>query len=235
MAGTLYIVATPIGHLSDMSPRAAQILGAVDFVLAEDTRVVLKLLNHHGIRKRLYSYSEHSSKKKDAAILRALTAGKSCALVSDAGTPAVSDPGARLIAKAVDSNIPVVPIPGPSAVTALVSVFGRPETPFHFWGFFPVKRKKQTQLMDCIDKIPGIHVFFESPFRILKTLAKHFRCRDDLYMVVGREMTKVHETFYRGRPVAVYEALKADRVKGEFCVGVAKCNLSGVSKKVNGA
>lgn len=222
MTGTLYIVATPIGNLTDTSERSKTVLGSVDFILAEDTRVTLKLLSHFQIKKKIYSYSEHSSDTKDTVILENLQQGMSYALVSDAGTPSISDPGARLIQKVIAANITVVPIPGPSAVTTLLSVFGPPQKNFHFWGYFPEKLKRQTELMHFIDEIPGIHVFFESPYRVIKVLEKYFASRDDFYMVVGREMTKQFETFYRGTPSIVLESLKADMVKGEFCVGVLR-------------
>ncbi|MBF0107539.1 MAG: 16S rRNA (cytidine(1402)-2'-O)-methyltransferase [Deltaproteobacteria bacterium] len=222
MTPTLYIVATPIGNLKDCSLRFKEVLESVDFVLAEDPRVTLKLLNHAGLKKKVYSYSEHSSPQKEEAVIKNLLAGMSYALISDAGTPAVSDPGARLVARAVTNGISVVPVCGPSAVMALISVFGVPETAFHFWGFFPKKNKKALQIIDHIEKIEGIHVFFESPYRILKTLKSHFVDKADYHMVVGREMTKQHETFYRGTPAEVLQVLSNDTVKGEFCVGVIK-------------
>lgn len=223
--GTLTIVATPIGNLSDLSPRTVDALQAADYILAEDTRVVLKILNHCGLSKKLFSYSEHSSTVKEDAVLSELLAGKSYALVSDAGTPAVSDPGARLVQRVLANGITVVPISGPSAVTTLISVFGVPETFFHFWGFFPIKKKKQRQMLDYFSTIPGVHVFFESPFRILKTCESCFADRADFHMVIGREMTKQFETFYRGTPAQVIEQLKSGVVKGEFCVGVLRGEL----------
>ena len=228
--GSLFIVATPIGNLSDISPRTVNALQQADYVLAEDTRRILKILNHCGLSKKLFSYSEHSSTVKEDAVLAELLAGKSYALVSDAGTPAVSDPGARLVQKDITQAITVVPISGPSAVTTLMSVFGVPETFFHFWGFFPIKKKKQRQMVDYYSTIPGVHVFFESPFRILKTLEACFADRADFHMVIGREMTKQFETFYRGTPAQVLEQLKAGVVKGEFCVGVVR-ELSSVVRR----
>lgn len=222
MPGTLYIVATPIGNLKDVSERALETLKEVDYILAEDTRVTVKLLNHYGIKKKLYSYSEHSSATKEETVIQELNQGKNYALVSDAGTPAISDPGARLVGKVLQENLSVIPIPGPSSVTSLMSVFGVPESSFHFWGFFPIKNKKKKQLIEYINEIPGVHVFFESPYRIIKTLEQHFVERDEFYMVIGREMTKQFETFYRGKPRQVLEALQQDKIKGEFCVGVIK-------------
>jgi 16S rRNA (cytidine1402-2'-O)-methyltransferase len=222
LTGTLYIVATPIGNLGDLSLRLKTCFEEVDFILAEDTRVTLKLLNHLEIKKKLYSYQEHSSEQKGDRIVEQLIEGKSYALVSDAGTPAVSDPGARLVQKALENDIAVVPIPGPSAVTTLVSIMGIRETSFHFWSFFPIKKKKQRILCEHIANIPGIHIFFESPMRIIKTLNAYFVDQEDYYMVVGREMTKKFETFYRGTPMEVREQIESDETKGEFCVGVVK-------------
>lgn len=222
MSGTLYVVATPIGHLGDLSARVVETLKSVDYILAEDTRVTLNILRHAGIEKRLISYSEHSSDKKDEVILANLNNGESYALVSDAGTPAVSDPGARLVGLAVKNQIPVVPVPGPSAVSTIVSVFGVPSNSFHFWGFFPQKKIRQTELLKLFEDVPGIHVFFESPFRIEKTLRDAFGDRADFHMVLGREMTKKFETYYRGTPAEVLTALKADQIKGEFCVAVMR-------------
>lgn len=220
MSGTLYVVATPIGNLGDISPRARETLQSVDFILAEDTRVTLKLLRHFGIERPLLSYSEHSSPQKEERILLELAAGRSYALVSDAGTPAVSDPGARLVGLAAAREIAVVPIPGPSAVSALVSVFGAPAASHHFWGFFPHKKIRQRELISKFQALAGIHVFFESPFRIEKTLRDCFLPHQDLYLVIGREITKSFETFYRGRPAQVLELVLAQPLKGEFVVGV---------------
>ena len=217
----LFIIATPIGNLQDFTDRARQIMGEVDVILAEDTRVTRKLLSAFEIPARVISFHEHSSDDKVQKIVSEMDDGHTYALVSDAGTPAVSDPGAKLIDAVLQSEHDVIPIPGVSAVTTLVSVFGKPETFFHFWGFFPIKNKKKNQLMDWMQTIPGIHVFFESPFRILKTLEKYFT-DEGWHVVVGREMTKKFETFYRGTPFEVMEALKADSTKGEFCVGVIK-------------
>ncbi len=220
--GSLYIVATPIGNLGDMTQRASDILKLVDYVLAEDTRVTLKLTNHLGLKKRMFAYTDHASEAQEEKIIQELQSGKNIALVSDAGTPCISDPGAQLLKKVLAEDIEVIPVSGPSSVSTLISVFGAPSLSYHFWGFFPIKRKKQRDLMDRIDSIPGIHVFFESPYRILKTLDKFFLTKDNYHMVIGREMTKLHETYYRGTPKEVLDQLGRDKVKGEFCVGVMK-------------
>jgi 16S rRNA (cytidine1402-2'-O)-methyltransferase len=222
MTGTLHIVATPIGNLDDLSPRAVETLKAVDYVLAEDTRVTLNLLRHAGVEKRLISYSEHSSEAKDKVIIDNLLNGESYALVSDAGTPGVSDPGARIVGLALEAGIPVLPIPGPSAVTAIVSVFGMPAPSFHFWGFFPQKKIRQRELLEWFDKVPGVHVFFESPFRVLKMFETCLLPLEGFKVAVGREMTKKFETYHHGTSSEVFAAISKGPVKGEFCVAVMK-------------
>lgn len=222
MSGELYMVATPIGNLEDITLRAVSILKSVDIVLCEDTRVTLKLLRHLQIEKRLISYHENSSEAKDDKIIQELQEGVTYALVSDAGTPAVSDPGGRLVAKARAAGISVIPIPGASAVSSLVSVFGVRESVYHFWGFFPQKKKKKTELLENINNLKGLHVFFESPYRVEKTLSEWFLGHDDLLVMVGREMTKQHETFHVGTPSEVLASLGSDTIKGEFCVGIMK-------------
>lgn len=219
MNGSLYIVATPIGNLDDLTKRATEVLNKVDFILAEDTRVTLKLLNHVGVKKPIHSYTDYASLKKEEKIVEELKSGRSCALVSDAGTPAVSDPGAKLVDAALKAGVEVVPIPGASSVTALMSVFGRSIIHFHFWGFFPQKKTKQAKLVTHFMTLEGVHIFFESPYRIVKTL-KLLQNHPELYLVVGREMTKKFETFYRGKAAEVVPAIEADGHRGEFCVGV---------------
>lgn len=227
MSGVLYIVATPIGNLGDLSSRALETLKHVDGILAEDPRQTLKLLNRFGIQKKIYPYTDHASEEQHQRILEELTGGKSFALVSDAGTPGISDPGARLVEFLIFENSthrgPIIPIPGPCAVSTLLSVFGKSAQSFHFWGFFPKKPGEAKKQLAVFEQVPGIHVFFESPHRILKTLERYLAPLDDsYYIVIGREITKKHETFYRGSPKEVAEAVKQGSTKGEFCIGVMK-------------
>lgn len=222
MSGTLYVAATPIGNLADTSARLRTTLERVDIILAEDTRVTMKLTAYLGLSKRLISYFEHSSDSKDQRIIEELLSGTNYALVSDAGTPAVSDPGARLVAQAVAAGIEVVPIPGPSAASTIVSIFGVPSASYHFWGFFPQKNKRRQEMIHFFDTVPGVHVFFESPFRIIKMLNACFAGRNDFHMVVGREMTKQFETFARGTPDEVLVKLQNEPIKGEFTIGVIR-------------
>lgn len=219
MSGVLYIVATPIGNLKDLTPRALETFEAVDFILAEDPRVTLRLLNHHNIQKKVIPFSDHATDSKIQKVIDNLLEGESYALVSDAGTPAVSDPGADLVGAAQANDITVVPVVGASAVTAIVSVFGKPAPSFHFWGFWPRKLKKRTELKELFQTIDGIHVFFESPYRIQKTLEADFL---DLncHMVVGRELTKKFETLIQGAPSEIFDKLAQNPLKGEFVVAL---------------
>ncbi len=197
-SGILYIIATPIGNLEDITLRALRILKEVDFIAAEDTRHTKKLLSHYGIRKPLTSYHEHNERAKSNELIRRLQNGSAVALVSDAGTPLLSDPGFRLVKQAVESSIPVVPVPGPSALTALLSASGLPTDSFVFEGFLPNKktarRERLTQLRDENRTI----VLYESPHRMQETLQDIFEILGDRELVLGRELTKVHEEILRG-------------------------------------
>jgi len=213
----LYVVATPIGNLDDLSPRALSVLKNVDLILAEDTRVVKKLLNRFDIRKPVLSYHQHSSLKKTNYILELLREGKNLALVSDSGTPGISDPGNKLISKITESlgdMITIVPIPGPSALTAAASISGVPMDKFLFLGFPPTKRKRSKFFQEIANsKYPVI--FYESPYRIVKTLKE---LPQERKIVVCRELTKIYETVYRGTPKEVLTQLEKDKIKGEFVV-----------------
>ena len=208
----LYIVATPIGNLDDITKRALEILRGVDLILCEDTRVTQKLLNHFGINKPLQSYHQHSDTKKLDYIAKILQEGKNIALVSDSGTPGVSDPGNELINK-LTNNIESVPIPGPSAVTAITSVAGIPMNKFLFLGFPPHKKGRKTMFKEIAEsKYPVI--IYESVHRIIKTL-KELQTLHDFDIVVGRELTKKFETIYRGK---ISEIIPQIELKGEFVI-----------------
>ncbi len=220
MSGTLYIAGTPIGNRDDMTFRLKSTLQEIDAILAEDPRQTLKLLEKLEIKKPLHVCNEHTSPDRLKTYVEHLIQGKNLAFVSDAGTPGVSDPGAKLVALALEHDIAIVPIPGPSAVTTLVSVMGALVPGFHFWGFFPQKKIRQQELLTWMEQIEGIHVFFESPFRVIKTLESCFLAKPDWTIVIGREMTKQHEEFIRGNPQEVLLLLQKGVVKGEFCIGV---------------
>jgi len=231
--GILYIVATPIGNLEDLTFRALRILSEVDLILSEDTRVTKKLLDHYQIKTPTLSYHQYSKLQKTEYIINLLKEGKNLALVSDAGTPGISDPGNKLIHKILESTegnplqIKIIPIPGPSAVTAAVSVSGFPMDKFVFMGFPPAKKKRKKFFEEVlISKYPVI--FYESPHRIIKTLEElrnSIICHDrisKLQVVVCRELTKKFETIYRGKIAEVVKKIEKDKIKGEFVVIVGK-------------
>lgn len=217
--GILSIVATPIGNLDDLTIRAKQALDQADFVLCEDTRVSRVLLDRHGIAKPLVSYHQHSRIQRIDEILRWLGQGKSGVVISDAGTPGIADPGNLLVARAIEAGIQVVPIPGPSALTALLSVAGLPVERFIFLGFLPHKKSRLTLFREMAgSKYPT--VFFESTHRIMKTLEQLETHCPNARLVVGRELTKAFEEVLRGTPAQVRKTLESDvkRQKGEFVV-----------------
>jgi len=221
---TLYVVATPIGNLEDLTLRALRILKEVDLILCEDTRRTQKLLNFYQIKKKLLSYHQHSKLKRIEEIIDLLKRGKNLALVSDSGTPSISDPGGKLIEKIFETfgdSVKIVPIPGPSAITSIASISGFPMDKFLFLGFLPKKKKKKEFLEEILkSKYPVI--FFESPYRILKTLEELEILNPDFKIVVARELTKKFETIYRGKVGEVKEKIKKDKIKGEFTIVVFK-------------
>ncbi|MCX6811071.1 MAG: 16S rRNA (cytidine(1402)-2'-O)-methyltransferase [Candidatus Berkelbacteria bacterium] len=221
--GTLYIVATPIGNMGDITKRAVETLSTVDFVACEDTRVAGGLLHQLNIKKELVSIHQHSSEEKIGHIIRELETGKSVAYVSDNGTPGISDPGQKLV-KAIQqySNLTILPVPGPSAVTAAISVSGLVEKEFYFVGFLPKKKGRETKfkwlkLLDCSI------VIYESAQRLEKTLLdiKKF-LGDNTEVFIAREMTKKFEENWGGNIVEIINDLKSHTIKGEFVLIVRK-------------
>jgi len=216
----LFIIATPIGNLQDFSFRALETLKEVDLILCEDTRVTKKLLDHYKIEKPVLSYHQHSKLQKINYILELLNSGKNLALVSDAGTPGISDPGNLLIKEVVEKlreKVKIIPVPGPSAVTTAASISGFPMDKFLFLGFPPKKRKRQKFFKEVIEsKYPVI--FYESPYRILKSLNDLKILNPELEIFVARELTKKFETIYRGKIEEVLQKIEKDKVLGEFVV-----------------
>lgn len=215
---TLYLVATPIGNLRDITLRAIDTLSCVDLILAEDTRKTKKLLVTYKIEKPLESFHEHNENFKINAVLAKLKSGKSIALVSDAGTPSVSDPGYKLVRESIREGIKIVPIPGPNAaITALVAS-GLPTDQFLFLGYFPKKKGKQDKILEQIELIssqkPTTIIFYESPYRVPKTLSILANKFPKMEVVIARELTKIHEEFIRG--TASELAKKDIKLKGEF-------------------
>ncbi len=216
-AGVLYVVSTPIGNLEDITLRALRVLKEVDLIACEDTRRSRKLLSHYGINKPLVSYYGPREARKVSCILEPLREGKRVALVTDAGTPLLSDPGWRLVREAIDGGIPVVPVPGPSSVLAALVASGLPLKPFTFWGFPPRRKGELRSFLRETASFPGVHVFFESPRRILTTLEVMCREWGERRVVVARELTKVHEEFIRGSLSWVKgELASREEVKGEL-------------------
>lgn len=220
----LYIVATPIGNLEDITLRALRILREVDFVLAEDTRVTKKLLDRYEIDTPLISYHHHSDERKMREIGAMLGKGKNLALVTDAGTPGISDPGNKLIeylAGAIHESslrdIQIVPIPGPSALTAMLSVSGFPTDNFVFLGFPPHKKGRQKYFKEVLEQDKTV-AFYESCYRIVKALEYLQEIGLDREVMVGKELTKQFESFYRGNISEVLEQVKNSTVKGEYVV-----------------
>ena len=231
----LYIVATPIGNLKDISLRALEVLKGVDLILCEDTRVTKRLLNCYNIKTPVLSYHQHSQIKKINYILDLLKQGKNLALVSDSGTPGISDPGNKLIEKIEELSSPVgelssskiSPVPGPSALAAAASVSGFPMNRFIFMGFPPAKKKRKKFFQEIISsKYPMI--FYESPYRVLKTLGELELSSPGLEIVVCRELTKKFETIYRGK---IEEIIKKINPQGEFVVVVNR--LYNIKKVAN--
>jgi len=223
MSGKLYVVGTPIGNLMDITKRALEVLKSVDLVLCEDTRVTKKLMIHYEIDIPTLSYHQHSSEEKKLEILKALLDGKNIALVTDAGTPGISDPGNELIdfLFEADEKLQVVPIPGPSALASTLSVSGFDVNKFVFLGFMPKKGK--TKLFKWLKEGKIAFCFYESPNRLIKTLgeiSEYFG--SDKQVVVGRELTKIYEEIKRGEVKKIIEYFKENTLKGEVCVVVEK-------------
>lgn len=221
---TLYIVATPIGNLGDITLRALDALKLVDLILCEDTRVTKKLLSHYGVEKPLFSYHQHSKLEKTERIIELLRGGRNLALVSDAGTPGISDPGNELIKKITetpDLAAQIVPIPGPSAATCAASVSGFPMDRFLFMGFPPAKRKRKKFFEEVLNSKYSV-IFYESPYRIIKTLnelqIEAKTCNLEPKIVVCRELTKKFETIYRGEIEKVAQEIEKYKIRGEFVV-----------------
>jgi 16S rRNA (cytidine1402-2'-O)-methyltransferase len=217
--GALYLVATPIGNLDDITLRAIRVLRDADVVACEDTRHTRGLLAHLGVRTATLSLHEHNERERIPQILDLLRAGKQVALVSDAGTPVVSDPGAALVAAAAREGLPVVPIPGPSAVTAAVGLADFPAAQFAFVGFLPRQRAARRRLLEGLTGLPMAPVLFETPHRLREALADLAEAFGDRRMLLARELTKVHEQVLRGTAAEILAALD-DVPRGEVTLVV---------------
>jgi 16S rRNA (cytidine1402-2'-O)-methyltransferase len=225
-SGILYLVATPLGNLEDITLRALKTLTEVDLIAAEDTRKSKKLLNHYQIKTPLTSYFEHTSFKKTQSLLSQLKRGKDIALISEAGTPSISDPGYKLTKRAIENSINVIPIPGASALIAALSASGLPTHSFIFEGFIPRKHGKRKNLFLSLHDQPRTLIFYESPRRLLSTLKDLFEVLGDRHIVIARELTKVFEEMIRGRTSEVIAHLEDKTIKGEITILVSKASSS---------
>jgi len=212
--GVLYVVGTPIGNLGDLSPRAKETLSGVDFIAAEDTRVTMKLLQRFDIHKPMISYFEHNKQEHGKVILQRVLAGESCALVSDAGMPAISDPGETLVAQCVAAGVTVYAVPGPTALTAALAISGMPTGRFTFEGFLSInKNNRHAHLLSLCDETRTM-VFYEAPHKLQKTLRDMKRVLGDRKIALARELTKIHEEVIR---TTFTEAIRlAKEPKGEY-------------------
>ncbi|MGK9367724.1 16S rRNA (cytidine(1402)-2'-O)-methyltransferase [Melioribacter sp. Ez-97] len=216
-SGKIYVVATPIGNLKDITFRAVEVLKNVDFIVCEDTRVSGILLSHYCIEKRLKVLNARNESRTIDDIIEEVKSGKDCALISDAGTPLISDPGSRLINRAVAENITVAPAPGPSALTAALSISGLPSSSFVFDGFLPQKKGRQKKL-EQLSRENRTIVLYESTYRIEKLLKELSEYMPERTVVVCRELTKKFEEVWRGKPSELLEELPSKNIKGEFVV-----------------
>jgi 16S rRNA (cytidine1402-2'-O)-methyltransferase len=216
--GTLYIVATPIGNLEDITLRAIRILKEVDLIAAEDTRHTRHLLDKYSIESQLTSYHDHNKEEKAPVLVARLLEGKNIALVSDAGTPGISDPGYFLINLAIDQKIPVVPIPGPTAAIAALSISGLPTDNFLFEGFLPPKQLARMKRLQALAGEKRTLIFYEAPHKIIKTVGDMLEVLGDRRAVVTRELTKIHEETIRGTLSEILKRLAEGTIKGEFTI-----------------
>jgi 16S rRNA (cytidine1402-2'-O)-methyltransferase len=223
--GTLYVVATPIGNLEDITLRALRVLGSVDLIAAEDTRQTRKLLTHHGISRPLVSFHEHNQYRQALRLLGMLQEGNSIALVTDAGTPGISDPGYALLQVVLQHAVPIVPIPGPAAVITALSVAGLPMERFVFEGFLPPKGGKRRQRLEALSQESRTIVLYESPYRVLRLLQEIVTYLGaERRVVVARELTKRFEEIRRGTAAGLLAALQEHPVRGEYTVLIAGCS-----------
>ncbi len=227
--GTLYVVGTPIGNLDDLTPRALSVFAESDLVACEDTRRTGVILSRHGLVKRTISYHRFNETRRLPLLLEALRKGERIALATDGGTPGISDPGAILVRAARREGHRVIPVPGPSALTALLSVGGFDPGPFTFIGFLPHRKGERRRALLALRAEPRPLVFFESPQRIVAALGAAIEELGDREAVLGREMTKIHEEFIAGTLGSIRNALSGRRVKGEIALLVAGAGADGAS------
>jgi 16S rRNA (cytidine1402-2'-O)-methyltransferase len=227
--GRLFVVATPIGNLEDITVRALRILGEVDLIACEDTRQTAKLLNHYGIHRSTISYHQHNEASRAAELLGRLEQGAQIALVCDAGMPVISDPGHRLISMCLDRQIPVVPIPGPSAAIAALAVSGLPAENFVFLGFLPPRPLARRKALETLASEPRTLILYEAPHRLVDTIADALKYFGRRHAVIAREITKLHEEFLRGDLAELLVRVQQQPPRGEitFLIGPAPSEKTG--------
>ena len=218
MPGTLYLVATPIGNLADITHRALQVLKDVDLIACEDTRHTHKLLQHYGIQTKTISYHEHNEQQRAAQLIDSLQQGSDIAVVSDAGTPSISDPGFRLVRAAIENEIAVVPVPGPSALISALIAAGLPTDEFFFAGFLPPRSNARRARLGELQPVPGTLIFYEAPHRLAAALKDAHEILGEREAVVARELTKVHEEIRRGLLSELSKHYENEEPRGEIVV-----------------
>jgi 16S rRNA (cytidine1402-2'-O)-methyltransferase len=216
MAGTLYLVATPIGNLADITHRALEVLRDVDLIACEDTRHTHKLLRHYGIDTKTISYHEHNEQQRAEELIGLLKQGSDVAVVSDAGTPAISDPGFRLVRTAIENDVRIVPLPGPSALVAALVATGLPTDEFFFAGFLPARTGARRARLNELRAVPGTLIFYEAPHRLASSLRDAYEVLGEREAVVARELTKLHEEIRRGRLSELAEHYSTNEPRGEI-------------------
>src|SRR5829696_6094437 len=230
MPGTLYLVATPIGNLADITHRAIRVLNEVDLIACEDTRHTHKLLSHYGIHTKTISYHEYNDQQRAAELIERLKQGTNIAVVSDAGTPSISDPGFRLVRAAIENEIVIVPVPGPSAVIAALIAAGLPTDEFFFEGFLPSRVSARRARLAELQSVPGTLIFYEAPHRLAETLNDAYEILGEREAVVARELTKLHEEIRRGRLSELAAHYESDEnARGEIVVLIDRNVLGAAS------
>lgn len=220
--GTLYLCATPIGNLEDITPRVLRTLSEADIIAAEDTRHTLQLLNHFNIKGHLVRYDEHSKDKNGPKLLAELLDGKNIALVSDAGFPGIADPGEQLAREAIEAGVKVVPLPGANAALCALIASGLPSSPFFFGGFLPKSKKNRAEQLAAWKNIPSTIILYEAPHRIKDVLKEILSAWGDRKLAAARELTKLHEEFFRGSVSECLAWLDEQPPRGEFCLVIAR-------------
>lgn len=231
MPGTLYLVATPIGNLADITHRALDVLTNVAVIACEDTRHTRKLLQHYGISTKTISYHEHNEQERARQLIQTLREGKDVAVVSDAGTPSISDPGYRLVRAAIDNDLAVVPVPGPSALISALIAAGLPTDEFFFGGFLPARSNARRTRLTDLRSVPGTLVFYEAPHRLADTLKDAYEILGEREAVVARELTKLHEEFKRGRLSGLAEHYSNEEPRGEIVLLIDRTVLETADTK----